>query len=254
MIEFNNVVKAFNGRRVIDGLSFTIEPGELFVIIGPSGTGKSVTLKLISGQITPTEGSVSLFGQDLAEQDTEGMEALRRKIGYLFQSGALLGWMSLEDNIALPLRERDKLPEAEIEQRVAQALAEVGLEHDGAKFPAEVSGGMQKRAGFARAMIERPEVLLFDEPTSGLDPVMSRTIDRLILQLNRKYHMTCVVVTHDLSGALYYADRIGMLKAGRLVALATPQELLQSDVPEVKAFLDAQFINRQTQLPPKAAQ
>lgn len=239
-IAFEGVVKAFGSRKVLNGQDFTVRKGELFVIIGPSGTGKSVTLKLMAGLLRPTAGIVRVLGQDVAALSADRLSALRRRMGFLFQSGALLGWKTLAENVALPLAERDRLPEAEIARRVQAALEEVGLGDAGGLYPAEVSGGMVKRAAFARAIIEDPEVLLFDEPTSGLDPVMSRTVDHLIVQINRSRGAACVVVTHDLAGALRYADRIAFLKDGRFLEVATPVAIARSEVPEVRAFLAAQ--------------
>ena len=152
--------------------------------------------------------------------------------------------MTVADNIALPLREKTRLSEKEIDARVAEALRMVGLESDGDKFPNEISGGMQKRAGFARAIVRRPEIVLYDEPTSGLDPITSRTIDRLILKLNADLGITSVVVTHDLQGALLIADRIAMLTGGRFVEVSAPKAFVATDQPEVRGFLDAQFISK----------
>ncbi len=241
-IVFEGVVKRFGPRRVLDGLALSVAKGELFVIIGPSGTGKSVTLKLASGQLFPTAGTVRLLGEDLGALGSRALAKLRRRVGYLFQSGALLGWKTLAENVALPLAERDRLPPAQVEGRVRAALAEVGLADAGDLYPAEVSGGMVKRAAFARAIIEDPEVLFFDEPTSGLDPVMARTVDNLIAQVGRARGATCVVVTHDLAGALRYADRIGFLKDGRFLQVAAPDAILHTPVPEVRAFLEAQRV------------
>lgn len=241
-IVFEGVVKRFGPRRVLDGLTLSVAKGELFVIIGPSGTGKSVTLKLASGQLFPTAGTVRLLGEDLGALGSRALAKLRRRVGYLFQSGALLGWKTLAENVALPLAERDRLPPAQVEGRVRAALAEVGLADAGDLYPAEVSGGMVKRAAFARAIIEDPEVLFFDEPTSGLDPVMARTVDNLIAQVGRARGATCVVVTHDLAGALRYADRIGFLKDGRFLQVAAPDAILHTPVPEVRAFLEAQRV------------
>lgn len=239
-VVFEGVVKDFGARRVLDGQSFEVRRGELFVIIGPSGTGKSVSLKLMAGLLRPTAGTVRVLGRDVASLPAGELSALRRRMGFLFQSGALLGWKTLAENVALPLAERDRLPEDEIARRVAEALKEVGLGDAGDLLPAEVSGGMVKRAAFARAIIENPEVILFDEPTSGLDPVMSRTVDGLIVQINRSRGAACVVVTHDLAGALRYADRIAFLKGGRFLEVAAPADIARSAVPDVQAFLAAQ--------------
>ena len=241
-IVFEGVHKRFGPRQVLGGVDLAIAQGEIFAIIGPSGTGKSVTLKLASGQLFPTSGTVRLLGEDLAGLSSRALATLRRRVGYLFQSGALLGWKTLAENVALPLAERDRLPPDQVEGRVQAALGEVGLADAGELYPAEVSGGMVKRAAFARAIIEDPEVLFFDEPTSGLDPVMARTIDNLIAQVGRARGATCVVVTHDLAGVLRYADRIGFLKGGRFLQVAEPETILRNPVPEVRAFLEAQHL------------
>ncbi len=239
-ITFTEVVKTFGSRRVIDELSLTIYKGERFVIIGPSGTGKSVTLKLASGQLSATSGRVEVLGSPIAQLDADRLGKLRRRMGFLFQGGALLGWKTLAENVALPLVEREHASATEIAQRVQCALEEVGLGDAGERYPSEVSGGMVKRVAFARAMIEDPEILFFDEPTSGLDPVMSRTIDRLIVQINQAHGAACVVVTHDLAGALRYADRIGFLKGGRFLTVGTPEEIVHTAHPEILDFLEAQ--------------
>lgn len=238
VVAFDQVVKTFGSRHVLDQQTFAVQPGELFVVIGPSGTGKSVTLKLIAGLLRPTAGKVRVLGEALDEVTPKQLSALRRRIGFLFQGGAMLGWKTLAENIALPLVEHTKCSASEIQTRVEAALREVGLAHAGDLYPAEVSGGMLKRAAFARAIIENPEVLLFDEPTSGLDPVMAYTIDALIHRINRTHHAACIVVTHDMAGALRYADRIAFLKDGRFLTVGTPEEIRNSQLPEIKAFLN----------------
>ena len=239
---FRGVAKAFGARRVLDGLDLTLARGEILAVIGPSGTGKSVTLRLASGQLFPTAGTVTLLGEDLSALGADGLARLRRRVGFLFQGGALLGWKTLAENVALPLVERDRLPPDAIAGRVRAALEEVGLADAGDLYPAEVSGGMVKRAAFARAIIEDPEVLFFDEPTSGLDPVMARTVDGLIARIGRTRHAACLVVTHDLAGALRYVDRVAFLKGGRFLQVAPPRELLAHPHPEVRAFLEAQSL------------
>ncbi len=239
-IVFDHVSKAFGARIVLEEQTFSVHKGERFVIIGPSGTGKSVSLKCASGQLLPTSGSVRILGQDLAQLSTSELATLRRRIGYLFQSGALLGWKTLAENVALPLREGGGRPPADLDKRVHDALSEVGLGSSGDLYPSEASGGMVKRAAFARAIIGNPDILLFDEPTSGLDPVMSRTIDALIEQINTAHGTTCVVVTHDLIGALRYAHRIAFLKGGHFLEITTPERIFSSQVPEVQEFLAAQ--------------
>lgn len=242
MIRFEQVCKSFGRKRVLDGLSFDIARGEVFVIVGPSGTGKSVALKHMVRLLTPDEGSVWVGDDLVSEADGKNLERIRERFGYLFQGGALLAWMSVTDNVALPLREKTRLSEEEIARKVRETLEMVGLENDGEKLPAEISGGMQKRAGLARAIVRGPEIILYDEPTTGLDPVTSRVIDRLITRLNRKLGVTSVVVTHDLHSALSIGHRIALLKDGRIVELAAPQAFRDSRDPVVREFLEAQFI------------
>ena len=224
MIRFENVVKRFAGREVLSGVTFEVRDGEILAVVGPSGTGKSVTLKHIGGLLEPDEGRVTCTSQ---------------RIGYLFQSGALLAWMTVAENVALPLRETTKLGEDEIDARVREALKAVDLLHAANKYPSEISGGMQKRAGLARAIVRETDVLLYDEPTSGLDPVTSANITRLIRDINAARGVTSVVVTHDLASALKIASRILLIKNGRAVVCATPEEFSKSDVPDVVEFLSA---------------
>jgi len=224
IIEFDNVTKRFDGKTVLDGLSFTVEKGEIFVVLGPSGTGKSVTLKHIVGLLEPDSGDV---------------RTSTRRIGYLFQSGALLAWMTVAENVALPLRETTKLRDDEIDAKVREALKAVDLLHSANKYPSEISGGMQKRAGLARAIVRDTDVLLYDEPTSGLDPVTSVHITRLIRSINETRGVTSVVVTHDLASALKIASRILLIKNGKAVVCATPEEFVRSDAPDVVEFLAA---------------
>ena len=239
LIRFENVTKRFGGTAVLDGLSLAVEKGEVLVILGPSGTGKSVTLKHLVRLLTPTSGHVFFDGVDVGECSEAELRRVRSRIGYLFQGGALLAWMTVAENVALPLKELTHLGEREIERKVADALAAVELTDAAEKYPAEISGGMQKRAGLARAVVRESEVVLYDEPTSGLDPVTSVTINRLIRKLNRERGITSVVVTHDLAGALAIADRIVLLKSGKAIVTATPQEFVRSDHPDAREFLAA---------------
>ena len=240
LIEFQDVVKKFNGVAVLDGVTFDVRKGEVLCVVGPSGTGKSVTLKHLVRLLTPTSGRVLVDGVDVATCSGRALNGIRSRIGYLFQGGALLAWMNVADNVALPLRECTNMDDAEIDRRVAAALESVELTDAAEKFPAEISGGMQKRAGLARAIV-RPtnDVVLYDEPTSGLDPVTSVTINRLIKKLNRELGITSVVVTHDLQGAFAIADRILLLKGGKAVECSTPAEFLKSENRDVKEFLAA---------------
>ena len=224
VIEFRNVVKRLGGVAVLDGLSFDVKKGEILSIVGPSGTGKSVTLKHAVGLMTPDSGEV---------------ETLTDHIGYLFQSGALLAWMTAYENVALPLVETTRLSDAEIDTKVMDALRAVGLEGDADKYPAEMSGGMQKRAGLARAIVCDAEVILYDEPTSGLDPVTSASIMRLICELREKRGVTSIVVTHDLAAAMRTSDRIMLVSGGKAVLCAPPAEFAASRDPQVAEFISA---------------
>ena len=239
LIEFKDVVKQFDGVPVLDGVTFAVEKGEVLCVVGPSGTGKSVTLKHLVRLLTPTSGSVLVDGIDVATCSDAELVKLRGRIGYLFQGGALLAWMTVAENVALPLRERTRLADGEVESRVAEALGAVELLDAADRYPAEISGGMQKRAGLARAIVRDSDIVLYDEPTSGLDPVTSVTINNLIRKLNRELGITSVVVTHDLQGALAIADHILLLKGGKVVECSTPADFVNSQNPDVREFLAA---------------
>lgn len=244
MIRFEHVHKIMGGKPVLKDLDFTVNDGEIFVIVGPSGTGKSVTLRHMVGLLTPDEGRVWLDDIPISEAQGEELVSLRRRFGYLFQSGALLAWMTAWENVALPLQEHSGLDCDEIDRKVREALEMVGMAEDGEKEPAELSGGMRKRIALARAIVQAPGILLYDEPTSGLDPVTARLIDRLIKELNRNLGATSVLVTHDLHSALSIASRIAMLHEGRIVELSAPAEFVESKQEEVQLFLESQFITR----------
>jgi phospholipid/cholesterol/gamma-HCH transport system ATP-binding protein len=242
MIRFEHVTKKLGGREVLSDLTFEIRNGEVFTIVGSSGSGKSVMLKHIVRLLTPTSGSVWVDDIEVSAADGKALEKVRERFGYLFQGGALLGWMSVYENVALPLREKTRLSAIAIDKRVMEVLKMVELENDGDKLPSEISGGMQKRAGLARAIVRQPEIVLYDEPTSGLDPVTSRTIDKLIRRLNTELGITSVVVTHDLQGALSIADRIAMLAEGQFIEVDSPDNFVRTQQPQARAFLEAQFV------------
>jgi phospholipid/cholesterol/gamma-HCH transport system ATP-binding protein len=226
---------------VLKGVSFTVKKGETFVVVGPTGTGKSVLLRHIVGFHRPDSGSLTVAGHDMTNISGSKLEALRSKVGMLFQSGALLNWMNVRDNVALPLREKRKFPEDAILDKVNNALKILGLENAGDKMPAEISGGMKKRAGIARAIVIDPEIALYDEPTSGLDPIMSRKIDAIILDLKHRLNITSIVVTHDLVSAFAVADRIALLANGKVVECSTPEEFKNSQNKYSREFIAAQL-------------
>jgi phospholipid/cholesterol/gamma-HCH transport system ATP-binding protein len=237
IIRFVDVRKSFGDKVVLDGLDLSLERGRTSVIIGPSGTGKSVTIKLLVGLLQPDEGEIWI---DDVRVDTAGERALlavRRRIGMLFQDGALFDSMSVGDNVAFPLRRHRTLGEDEIRTRVATVLGQVGLPGIEERLPASLSGGMRKRVGLARAIVLEPDIVLFDEPHSGLDPMTSDEIDALIGRMKAELGMTFVIISHDIVGTFRLADHIAMLYQGRLVAQGPPDELRRSADPVVRRFL-----------------
>lgn len=244
MIRFEKVTKRLGSRNVLDEIDLEIQPGETYVICGPSGMGKSVTLKHMVRLLTPDAGRVYVGDDCVSESHGRELERIRARFGVLFQSGALLQWLSVADNVALPLREHTDKGEEEIEHLVREKLRLVELEDAYDKQPADLSGGMRKRVALARAIVTEPEIILYDEPTSGLDPVTSRTIDKLIDDLRKELKVTSVVVTHDLHSALAIGSRIAMLYYGKVVEVATPEAFIQSDNEVVRNFLEAQYITR----------
>lgn len=244
ILKFDRVTKAFGSKAILDEMTFEVKRGETFVIVGPSGTGKSVTLKHMVRLLTPDDGNIIVNDQCVNTLTGRALSDMRENFGYLFQGGALLAWLTVGENIALPLREKTDMQEDEIQERVAKALAMVEMSDDYDKHPSDISGGMCKRAGLARAIITEPEIVLYDEPTSGLDPVTARTIDALIESLRVKLGVTSVVVTHDLHSALSIGTRIAMLYRGKVVELATPKEFIKSNNAEVKEFLKSQYITK----------
>lgn len=239
LIEFKNVVKRFSGSPVLDDVSFSVEKGEVFCVIGPSGVGKSVTLKHIVRLLSPTSGEVVVDGVDVAACGDDDLYKIRSRMAYLFQSGALLAWKTVAENVALPLKECTDLDDDEIDARVTAALEAVELSNAADKYPSEISGGMQKRAALARAMVRQAEIVLYDEPTSGLDPVTSVMIHRLIKKFNKERGVTSVVVTHDLAGAMSIADRLLLLRNARVAFCGTPREFLKSTDPYAMEYIAA---------------
>jgi phospholipid/cholesterol/gamma-HCH transport system ATP-binding protein len=241
MIELHGVKKRFGDNEVLRGLDLTVETGKTLVIIGGSGTGKSVTLKHMVGILKPDEGRVVVNAEDITDFDTDQLANVRRKFGYLFQSAALINWLSVYENVALPLRELTKMKDDEIDARVRAKLKLLQVERAADRMPPEISGGMKKRVGLARALIWDPQYLLFDEPTSGLDPVITATVDQMIIETREKTGVTSVVVTHDMASATRIADEIAMLYEGRVIEKGPPREFVRSPNPIVQQFIKGEL-------------
>ncbi|MBL7016199.1 MAG: ATP-binding cassette domain-containing protein [Kiritimatiellales bacterium] len=244
MITFDNVTKKLGGKMILDGVSFEVPKGETFVVVGLSGAGKSVTLKHMVHLLVPDEGTVRIGDDVISEARGPELERMRGRFGVLFQGAALLQWLTVFENVALPLREKTQMTEEEIEKTVLEKLSLLNMAESAEKFPADLSGGMQKRVGLARAIVMSPEIILYDEPTSGLDPVTSRLIDGLIEDLRKELGVTSVVVTHDLHSALSIGTRIMMIDGGKIVENAAPEEFIRSENETVKRFLESQYITR----------
>jgi len=239
IIVCRRLVKTFGSKPVLRQLDLDIRRGETLVILGGSGSGKSVLLKHMNGLLRPDAGDVSFAGRSLGGLSESDLAAVRRKVGMLFQMSALFDSMTVLDNVAYPMREAGVTVEEEIGERVSRLLDVVGLEGTEPLLPAELSGGMRKRAALARALALEPEVLLYDEPTTGLDPVVAQKINVLIRDLQRRFGLTGVVVTHDLHSAFYVADRIAFLNEGRIVFSGTPEEARSSPHTELREFIEA---------------
>jgi phospholipid/cholesterol/gamma-HCH transport system ATP-binding protein len=238
VVVVENVYKSFASQKVLNGVSLTVGRGETLAVLGRSGTGKSVLLRLIIGLKKPDSGSVSIHGRDIAGMSLDQLGEIRLKMGFLFQHAALYDSLTVEQNVAFPLQHHKKeMSSSEQGDRVKQVLAEVGMEGHFDKMPSEISGGMQKRVGLARALVLNPDILLLDEPTAGLDPISSAEIGELVLKLQAEHHMASIVVTHDLHSAGTIANRLLLLDRGDVAFEGTLQELQASDNELVREFL-----------------
>jgi phospholipid/cholesterol/gamma-HCH transport system ATP-binding protein len=229
--------KAFGHQVVLNGIDLTIEHGKTVSILGQSGTGKSVLLKLIIGLQKPDAGSIEIEGRDIVTEPREVLNDIRKKIGFLFQNGALYDSLTVGQNVDFPLARHTQLSREERDHRVHELLSKVGMDDDAAKMPSEISGGMQKRVGLARALALEPEIVLFDEPTAGLDPITADEIDNLIGKLKSERQMTSIVVTHDIHAVGQFSDRVVMLREGRIAMDATFEEMKQSKDEFIARFL-----------------
>jgi phospholipid/cholesterol/gamma-HCH transport system ATP-binding protein len=238
-VRVNGLRKSFGEQKVLNGVDLQVNPGETLAVLGRSGTGKSVLLKLIVGLQHPDSGSICVHGQDVAGLDLDRLNQIRKKIGFLFQQAALYDSMTVEENVAFPLKRHTEASQQDTAQHARQLLAQVGMERDLKKMPSELSGGMQKRVGLARALALEPDILLLDEPTAGLDPITASEIGELILRLRRERHMASIVVTHDVRRARMFADRVLLLNEGNVVVEGTFEDLENSREEFVTRFLQA---------------
>ncbi len=241
-IRVEKLAKSFGNVKVLTDVDVSIRRGDVAVVIGGSGAGKTTLLKILIGLDRPTSGSIFVEGVDITKLPERELNQVRRKFGMVFQYSALLDSMDVLDNVAFPLREHTKLREREIRERVREKLSVLGLENIESRYPSELSGGMRKRVGLARALMLEPEAILYDEPTSGLDPITSRMVDDLIVQTRERFGVTSIVISHDMAGALRIADQIVLLAKGKVVASGAPRDLVGGDNELLAEFLESSGI------------
>ena len=251
-IELRDVYKSFGDNHVLKGLDVSVAEGETLVILGASGTGKSVLLKTIIGLLKPDRGSVRVGDVDVAAAEGDRLREVRRQVAYLFQTGALVNWMTVRDNVALPLVETRRMQAAEIRRRTDDVLRSLDMLEAAEHLPGEISGGMRKRAALCRVLVQEPRAILYDEPTAGLDPILSRTVGELIQDVQHNEGRSAVVVTHDLALAFTIADRIGLHHEGKLVEVAPPDAFRTSQHPVIRSFLAGTNAPRAPLGPPRA--
>lgn len=236
-VAIENLYKAFGPQKVLNGMSLQVASGETLAVLGRSGTGKSVLLKLLIGLQSPDSGVIRVHGSDIASLDSKQLNDLRRRIGFLFQQAALYDSLTVEENVGFPLRRYSSDPPSQQQEKVRELLSSVGMAEHGHKMPSEISGGMQKRVGLARALVLDPDILLFDEPTAGLDPITAAEVDDLIVELREKRKLTAIVVTHDIRGAKTFADRLVLLREGKIVAEGSFADLQKNRDRFVQQFV-----------------
>ncbi|PMP94115.1 MAG: ABC transporter ATP-binding protein [Thermodesulfobacterium geofontis] len=242
MITIKDLKKSFNGLEVLKGVNLTIPDGKITFIMGQSGTGKSVLLKHIVGLLKPDSGEIWFENKDITKLSEKELQKIRRKIGFLFQEGALFDSMTVKENIIFPLKEHFKMSKAEMEKIAEELLSAVDLLSAKNKYPSELSGGMKKRAALARTLALRPQVVLFDEPTTGLDPILQVSILELIKNLKEKYNLTCIIVSHDINLAFKFSDYIAFLHGGVIIEVGTPEEIKASNNEFVKKFIESALL------------
>jgi phospholipid/cholesterol/gamma-HCH transport system ATP-binding protein len=240
MIRVVDLHKSFGRQEVLRGVNLELEAGKITTIIGGSGCGKTVLLKHLNALLLPDRGSILVDDQDITRLGQAALNRVRRKFGVLFQGAALLDSMTIFDNVAFPLREKTRLKETEIDKKVEESLSQVGLAGMGYKYPAEVSGGMKKRAGLARALVMEPEIILFDEPTTGLDPLLGKSIHELIRRVHQNFKFTGVIVSHDIPEVFKISDRVAMLANGVITEVGDTEEFIESDNPIVRQFIQGE--------------
>jgi phospholipid/cholesterol/gamma-HCH transport system ATP-binding protein len=242
MITIKELKKSFNGFEVLRGVNLTIPESKTTFIMGQSGTGKSVLLKHIVGLLKPDSGEIWFQNKDITKLSEKELQKVRRKIGFLFQEGALFDFMTVKENVMFPLKEHFKMPREEMEKAAEELLSAVDLLSAKDKYPSELSGGMKKRAALARTLALKPQAVLFDEPTTGLDPILQVSILELIKNLKEKYNLTCVIVSHDLNLAFKFADYIAFLHEGIIIEVGTPEEIKNSNNEFIKKFLESALL------------
>lgn len=245
VIKIRKLKIAFGSKVVLNEIDLDIFPGETLAVIGPSGTGKSTVLKVLTGLLTPTSGSVVIEGQETSSFDEAQWDELRKHMGVVFQYSALFDFLTVGENVAFGLRRHFSLPEEGIQKRVEELLKLVGLPDAKDMMPAELSGGMKKRVGLARALAMEPQIVYYDEPTAGLDPVMTMTISHLIKKTQQKFNVTSLLVTHDMESVFTCADRVAMLYNGKIVQIGTVDEIKNSTNPVVRAFISGQELKKE---------
>ncbi len=241
VIDVQGVYKSFNGFQVLKGIDLKMMPGTTTVVLGGSGSGKTVLMKHIMGLFKPDKGRVLVDGEDVSHMGRQELSVFRQRMGMVFQSSALFDSMTVGDNVAFPLREHSKLSEVEIMEKVKEKLAIVDLHGVEGKFPAELSGGMRKRVGLARAIVREPKIVLYDEPTTGLDPLTTESVDEMIITARQRLGVTSVVISHDVGSAFHIGDRIAVINEGRIVVEGTPEEVRHTQEPFTRHFLATWF-------------
>ena len=244
MIELENLYKSFENLEVLKGVSIQVKRGEILGLIGGSGHGKTVILKHVAGLMRPDRGHVYIDGKDIYSRRGDEIEQLRSRLGFLFQGGALFSSLTVFDNVAFPLREKTRLSEEEIREKVMTVLEQVGLKGAEDKYPAQISGGMIKRTALARSLVRNPEIMLFDEPTTGLDPVIAHTILDLVKSIHKNLGFTGIIVSHELSRVFQIVQKVAMLHEGVILFMGTPEEIMASRDPVVQQFLTEALVLR----------